>query len=298
MTQPDRIAKGLYWDRAWSLVEGCSPASEGCRHCWSAVATHMRAAQTSPAIRERYGGLTAKGPDGPRFVGKVCMMEADLARPLRVRKATTWCVWNDLFHPAVPDEFRDRAFAVMALCPQHTFLILTKRAERLPVYMDTTTDNREEAIGEAALKLSGGAHSGLLELPLPNVWLGVTAENQGAADERIPLLLQTPAAVRFVSLEPLLGPWDGLGTCPQCGREQGMIFPVVADGHVESLDWVIVGGETGPGARPMKPEWARSIRDQCKAAGVPFFFKQMAKRAPIPDDLLIREFPRCASEDR
>ena len=122
-----------------------------------------------------------------------------------------------------------------------------------------------------------------MRTPPPNIWLGVTVENQQRADGRIPLLLQCPATVRYVSIEPMLGPVD---LDAYWGAPEGLGEPV-------GLDWIIVGGETGPGARPMNPDWARDVRDQCKAAGVPFFFKQMAGKAPIPDDLMIREWPEA-----
>jgi protein gp37 len=194
----------------------------------------------------------------------------------------------------------------MALCPQHTFQALTKRPERMRGYLDLTTDNREEAIGREVLKMSDGRHSGLLELPLPNVWLGVSVENQAAADERIPVLLRTPAAVRFVSVEPLLGPMDlgaagGLPVYWEAAtvrenmmgqREDGSLGIISSsdregrgwcrhDGNIHPwLDLVIVGGESGSGARPMHPDWVRSIRDQCQAAGVAFFFKGWGRFAP------------------
>jgi protein gp37 len=182
---------------------------------------------------------------------------------------------SDLFHPNVPDEWIDRVFAVMALCPQHTFQVLTKRPDRMRAYCDTRTDNREESIGTHALFMSGGKHNGFLELPVPNVQLGVSVEDQKTADERIPLLLQTPAAVRFISAEPLLG--------SVFLREEWLEQEIYDDDAVVPvwLDWVICGGESGPGARPMHPAWARGLRYQCVAAGVPFFFKQWGGWAEV-----------------
>jgi protein gp37 len=181
---------------------------------------------------------------------------------------------GDLFHEAVADEFIDAVFMVTAKAHWHTFQVLTKRADRLPQYF---ARNLPKSIS-----------------PLENVWLGVSVEDQKTADERIPILLQTPAAVRFVSVEPMLGPVDlsewlrvhqvNLGP----GRERHW---TENNYEVSKLDWIIVGGETGPKARPIHPAWVRSLRDQCHAAGVPFFMKQMSKRAPIPEDLAIRQFP-------
>jgi protein gp37 len=193
---------------------------------------------------------------------------------------------SDLFHEDVPDEFIDQVFAVMALCPQHTFQVLTKRAQRMRGYM--TASSRPAAL-DVALGWAVGvanrsrkcvvqpnAPGGVEDWPLPNVWLGVSVENQQYADERIPLLLQTPAAVRFLSVEPMLGPVDLTQWTSGCRSAEGHEDCVACSQgkRLDGLDWVIVGGESGAGARPMHPDWARSIRDQCTAAGVPFFFKQ------------------------
>lgn len=212
--------------------------------------------------------------------------------------------WNPV--DDVPDSYIDQVFAVMALCPQHTFQVLTKRPERMHKYL-SNSECREhicEAIafnalkwdaGTAAEKLGGKWESpqideyGRVELagyfdgvaiswPLPNVWVGVTAENQEQADKRIPLLLQTPAALRFVSVEPMLGPVellsnDYLGGCINCESYIDCPEKCTDCNPNPRVDWVVCGGETGPGARPMHPDWVRSLRDQCQDAGVPFFFK-------------------------
>jgi protein gp37 len=182
---------------------------------------------------------------------------------------------SDLFGEFVPDEFIDRIFAVMALCPQHTFQVLTKRAERMRDYLGGKglAQERRDHIAIEAMDLRDtlSERHGLLRFtdeqcciqpdrwPLPNVWLGVSVEDQRRADERIPLLLGTPAAVRWISAEPLLGPLPILYT--SWGGKR--------------LDWVVIGGESGPQARPFNIEWARSIIAQCKAADVPCFVKQM-----------------------
>jgi protein gp37 len=209
---------------------------------------------------------------------------------------------GDLFHKDVPELFIHRVLAVAALCPQHTFQVLTKRADRMrelfrdseylqgEINSQARTFNKHEEIPER-------------EWPLKNLWLGCTAENQAAADERIPLLLQTPAAVRFVSIEPMLGPvnliwighdnedWDGVVDAlkgktwiEQWDDNEGIKRHREDCQQINKLDWVICGGETGPGARPMHPEWVRSLRDQCQAAGVPFHFKQWGEWSPEPSD--------------
>jgi len=154
---------------------------------------------------------------------------------------------SDIFHNRVEYEFIKDIWSVMLANPQHTFMILTKRADRMAETVD--------------LLLRDGFGV------LPNIWMGVSAENQQAYDERAPYLLQTPAAVRFLSLEPLLSAIDLalLGTIPHSKP-----YSIV----VSKIDWVIVGGESGTRARPMHPNWVRSIRDQCQEANVPFFFKQ------------------------
>jgi len=169
----------------------------------------------------------------------------------------------------------------MYVSPEHTFMVLTKRPERMKEYFNTRP--RDSMKQERVLVIDEmGASNYSVSLPLRNVWLGVTAENQEQADKRIPVLLQIPAAVRFVSVEPMLGPVD-LTELPIpyeiCNR--GFNFNALTDQDDEhfyndhpKIDWVICGGESGPGARPMHPDWTRSLRDHCQAAGVPFFFKQ------------------------
>lgn len=211
---------------------------------------------------------------------------------------------SDLFHEQVPDEFIDQVFAVMAMAPQHTFQILTKRPERMRAWAEAWSEAgyREVGVHDGVFGMHRGDRfdNGIYRpWPLPNVWLGTSVENQHWADRRIPELLATPAAVRFLSCEPLLGPLDlGVGlrvswqcsgcrrfysgrhreTCPDCGRvgywtgSHQFNRPDSQTGP--AIGWVIVGGESGPEHRPMDPEWARSLRDQCAATGVPFFFKQ------------------------
>jgi protein gp37 len=216
--------------------------------------------------------------------------------PLRWREPRRLfvCSMGDLFHERVPEDFIVKVFAVMAKARKHTFQVLTKRAERMEMFVSTmSTHVRAEAKarGMRVRSQMQWIAADLWEWPLPNVWLGVSVENQRAADERIPHLLATPAAKRFISIEPMLGPvdiqrwldpkgapgycfdidnewWHDPGSCSYCRP---------------TLDWVIVGGESGPKARPMHPAWPRSIRDQCQAAGVPFFFKNWGEWAPRPD---------------
>jgi protein gp37 len=258
--------------------------SDGCKNCYAA---RMQPRFNNPV---RYAA---------QDLAKVELyLDQDaLLQPLRWRKPRMIfpCSMTDLFGEWVPDEWIDKMFAVMARCPQHKFQLLTKRAKRMRDYLSAFQPDGEGWI-------TPGGEDGYDSLcpvaskrwPLPNVWAGISAEDQARADERIPLLLETPAAVRWVSVEPMLGPVD-LTTLPMEGgtfdalRGEWTIMgggvgdveygPIVRHG-LPRLDWVILGGESGPGARPMHPDWARSVRDQCAAAGVPFFFKQWGAWAP------------------
>lgn len=277
-------------DKSWNFLRGCSRVSEGCRNCY-AERTAIRFAKPG----EAYHGLVQSTPGGPKWTGKVEFFEHILLEPLKWRKPCRVFVnsMSDLFHENVTDEMLDKAFAVMALTPQHTYQILTKRPERMREYFANPFD-RLDAIGSACKASFGktliGDPVGLCsipdsvyvdELPLPNVWLGVSVEDQKAAKERIPLLLKTPAAVRWVSAEPLLGPidftlrWGGQDKRDSYGNLYWGTMPTLSGLGGNTLDWIVVGGESGPGARPFDIQWARDIIAQCKAADVPVFVKQL-----------------------
>lgn len=283
----DRSA--IEWtDATWNPLRGCSRASEGCRHCYA-----ERMAARFAGEGQTYEGLIHPSTHG--WNGKVQLVSEALTQPLHWTRPRRIFVnsMSDLFHEAVPDEWIDQIFAIMALAPQHTFQVLTKRAERMHRYMEA---RRPEGWTEGYIRLlferparafpseferlplNNDTH---MPWPLPNVWLGVSVENQAAADERIPFLLQTPAAVRWLSCEPLLGPINFRWT-PYAYQATGQTYREYLNdkgtiNQFESLrkiNWIVVGGETGPGSRPMHPAWARALRDQCAAAGVPFYFKQ------------------------
>lgn len=297
-------------DKVWNPVVGCSITSPGCTNCYA-----MRMAGRLEAMgHAAYQGLTTRAKTGFVWTGKVALNEKALLEPLRWKKPARIFVnsMGDLFHESVPDEWIDRVFAVMALCPQHQFLILTKRADRMREYVRNfrwtrvLESCREPTRGGGSIITKWSIHSlaqafGLTAtkfsdirnhstFPLPNVWLGVSVENQQAAEDRIPHLLATPAAVRWISAEPLLGPVDLREVCnghyfqnPLTGHRwhdapEGV--PSVNDNGGAKLDWVVCGGESGKDARPMHPDWARSLRDQCAAAAVPFNFKQWGEWAP------------------
>ena len=314
----------------WNPTVGCSRVSAGCEHCYAERMAHR-------GMAPQHRGLTTIGPSGhPRWTGEVRMLHDRLSIPLHWKKPRRIFVnsMSDLFHEKVPFEFIAAVFGVTAACPQHTFMILTKRDPRK--WFDWVNSTNEPA---------GKLHNHLCDIlqgpedwdpddsicqqlldnaydwPLSNVWLGVSCENQQTANQRIPWLLQLPAAVRFVSLEPLLGP-VGLDNphCSNCGilREEissgpdcdapwcmhcdseasyGHWLDPCADPKQAGINWVIAGCESGPRARPMDEDWVRSIRDECQAEDVPFFFKQTVRdgklvSTPELDGKVWAQFPR------
>jgi len=257
-------------DATWNPIRGCSRVSEGCRNCYA-----ERVAARFSGVGKPYEGLVRRSPSGAGgWTGEVRFIEDRLADPLHWKKPRRIFVnsMSDLFHEKVQDEWIDRIFAVMALCPQHTFQVLTKRPERMREWFDNTGRDGV-AVTAKYPEFEAFKRVSLAETmwPLPNVWLGVSVEDQTTADERIPLLMQTPAAVRWVSYEPALGPVDFNNYLPP---------DLNAFTDWKGLDWIVAGGESGPGARPTHPDWFRSVRDQCVAAGVPFFFKQWGAWSP------------------
>lgn len=277
-------------DATWNPIVGCTIVSPGCTNCYAMRdAARIIRCSEGAGRATHYEGTIQPSKAGPVWTGKVALApDHILTQPLRWRRPRRVFVnsMGDLFHESVPDEWIDRVFAVMALAPQHTFQILTKRARRMREYLSAplvTTRIAQQTLGlpdPPEAELNG-------PWPLPNVWLGVTAEDQQRADERIPDLLATPAALRFVSIEPMLGAVDLENINPSEKYEtdalRGFDFDQSSAGA--RLDWVVCGGESGPHARPMHPDWARSLRDQCKAAGAPFHFKQWGEWLPCGQHL-------------
>ena len=302
-------------DATWNPITGCRVVSEGCRNCYA-----MRLAGTRLAHHPSRAGLTRQTADGRHvWTGEVRLNAEWLDQPLRWRRPRQIfvCAHGDLFAEGVPDEWLDKVFRVMARAPQHTFQVLTKRPKRMRDYLTrfkpAATGHPEDPEGHRPYITRDGVAASSREdgsplfhasegWPLPNVWLGVSVEDQATADARIPLLLETPAAVRWISAEPLLGPVDLYNGDPDPRLDGHCATQTFIGDWWErgddpkgpprhGVDWVVVGGESGPGSRPMHPDWARSLRDQCAAAGTAFFMKQMAKKAPIPLDLMVREYP-------
>lgn len=288
-------ATTIEWtDTTWNPTVGCSRVSEGCRNCYAERMAKRLASMESQSHTYR---LVVR-EDG-RWNGNVIALEERLTEPLSWKKPRRVFVdsMSDLFHEAVPFEFIDKVFAVMALCPQHTFQVLTKRPERMAEYL--TAEFRANRIIEEMPKVA--PDRGVWCWPtwreaFARVWLGTSIEDQATADERIPHLLRCPAAVRFLSCEPLLGAVN-LGTIRTGLVPMPGVFISNMIGRQLGIGWVIVGGESGPGARPMHPDWVRSLRDQCVAARVPVFVKQDSGPKPgmqgrIPDDLwAVKQYP-------
>lgn len=286
-------------DATWNPVRGCSAVSPGCKNCFAARdAARFAGADDKQGTRGPFHGFVRISSSQPQWTGKVELMEHKLGEPLAWRKPQKIFVnsMSDLFHQALPDEAIDQIFAVMALCPRHSFQVLTKRPRRMMEYLaDPETSERVDAFAWEMIEervdplnrrsddIRATARS-LQDGPLPNVWLGVSVEDQEMADERIPLLLQTPAAIHFVSYGPALGPVDFSRT-PNDEFAHGFINPLRGfqsgdDGTRRRLDWIVAEGESGPGARPAHPQWFRDVRDQCVEAGVSFFFKQWGEWTP------------------
>lgn len=267
----------------WNPVTGCSPVSEGCSNCYA------------KRMAKRLAGKAGYPKDDPF---KVTLHPDKLDEPFRWKKPRNVFVvsMGDLFHEDVPDDWILKVFDVIGSCPQHIFMILTKRPEQMKEFIEKLQVRYYNICSpiKAEFRLKETPFFSKYK-PIKNLWLGVTAENQKRADERIPILLQIPAAVRFVSVEPMLGPVD-LSVYLEPGINKSMLNPEARCGHhgnllhgkpcihcfPDRLNWVICGGESGPSARPMHPDWARSLRDQCQTAGVPFFLKQWGEF--MPDD--------------
>jgi protein gp37 len=266
---------GIEWtDATWNPVVGCSIVSPGCKNCYAMrMAGRIEAMDKAAGHAPHYRGLTRPSKAGAVWTGAVRLHRPALLAPLSWRKPRRAFVnsMSDLFHEALSDADIDQVFAVMASTPHCVFQILTKRADRM---RDYTTNGQA-----AARRISRAVPTTLIKWPLPNVWLGVSAERQVEADARVPDLLATPAARRFVSAEPLLGPIDLRHVAP---TDSGYIN-ALSSSTGPNLDWLIVGGESGPGARPMHPQWTRDLRDQCAAARVPFFFKQWGTWSAVYD---------------
>lgn len=334
-------------DATWNPITGCTLVSEGCRNCYAAQLAATRLKNT-PSRK----GLARKNAVGEaKFTGEVRFNEQWLTQPLKWQKPRRIfvCAHGDLFHEDVPDDWIDKIFAVMAMCPQHTFQVLTKRPSRMRGYLCGDASRQRVAWCEALQVMNmyapgwkdesihGKNRSRVIsvgqEWPPSNVWLGVSVEDQKTASERIPPLLETPAKIRFVSAEPLLGPidlthvdwedadsvanvlqpdtwrqlWiDGWKCTEGCvateldsfndwyGKNFANEEDIPDTPGINKIDWLIVGGESGPGARPIDRDWVTSLRDDCAKAGTPFFFKQWGSWAPPENAQVFKGERQCA----
>jgi protein gp37 len=293
------MSTNISWtDETWNPLVGCSCISPGCARCYAATAA------ASPRLQQFPQYQKVKDWDGT-----VEFVESQLLKPMSWKKPKRIfvCSMSDLFHENVPDEWIDKVLAIASLCPQHTFQILTKRPERALEYFDNTT-----VVDTLIQTAPNYIRHVKARLPLPNTWIGTTVENQAMADKRVSMLLEIPAAVRFLSCEPLL-------------EEINLTFTNYVDDWNNSTDsgcskisWVIVGGESGKGARECHIDWVRSQVLQCQSADVPVFVKQLGSNPvfsesdypshfphhyitgkggdldEFPNDLKIREFPSNA----
>jgi protein gp37 len=254
-----------YLTHTWSpIAMKCTPVSEGCVNCWSI------------ALNKRFKNK----PDKPE------LKEKELEAPLKLRKPARIGVqfMGDLWHNDVPNDYIFKIFDIIRMCPQHIFIVLTKRIERLAKAFSNPLPPNPNKIFSAICGFDE------IPWPLPNLYLGVTCENQKTADERIPILLQIPAAVRFLSLEPLLEDID-------LKLDYGIKTDCYGEREPKYIDWVIVGCESGPKRRPCKLEWVRNIVAQCQSAGVAVFVKQLDINGRVkhdinkfPEDLRIQEY--------
>lgn len=265
-------------DSTWNPIRGCTAVSLGCANCYAA-----RMALRFSGLGKPYHGLVRSTAHGPQWTRKIKMIKEHLVDPLCWREPRRIFVnsMGDLFHEGISFDDIAKVWKIMDWAQHHTFQVLTKRPDRMREFVRWWGD-----------------------LPPDNLWLGVSAENQEWADKRIPILIDIPATVLFVSCEPLLGAVD----LSDYFRAKTAISLVSAEG----VTWVVVGGESGSGARRMDLAWARSLRDQCRKYGVPFFFKQKGEilaremgcsaRAgndskEWPEDLRIQEFPHPAGKE-
>ena len=281
-------------DATWNPVTGCTRVSPGCVNCYI---------DWAPPFRVEGRHFTDRDGNRSHAIGATTGVRLHPDRldwPLRKRswrgKRVFVCSLADLFHDDVPDEYIARVFAVMALTPEVTYQVLTKRPARMRALLSSPDFHWRVWPWKWAVTYGGIVNMAACEAvrrpcrlgerhmtPLPNVWLGVTVEDQERADLRIPILLDTPAAVRWLSCEPLLGPVN-------LGRAVGTYYGGDPREDESGIDWVVAGGESGPGARPMHPDWARSLRDQCRDAGVPFLFKQwgdLVTEEQAPEDITL-----------
>ena len=285
------MSKIEWTDKTINPVVGCTKISEGCQNCYAEVMAKRLASMEQ--TKAMYSGVV----DSQGWTGKLNFDFEVMMKVIKNKKPTRYFVGSmtDLFHENVKVEWLDHIFAVIMAASWHTFFVLTKRPERMREYFSEQGAN-ERVLGLSKKMVNQFILQGIRHPKHTqegsNLWLGVTAENQEMADQRIPILLDTPAAHRFVSVEPMLGPVDLTFPC-QFEHEENEGYGVEA---LKGLDWVICGGESGRNARPIDPDWVLDLRYQCAEVGTPFFFKQWggknkAKSGRLIDGVEVMEYP-------
>lgn len=283
------MSKIEWTNKTWNPTVGCSKVSAGCQNCYAIKDQYRMAKNPNSKISSVSSGLTEKRGNRLEWTGQVKFLPARLEQPLHWCKPRMVFVnsQSDLFHESITDEELDQIFAVMALTPQHTYQVLTKRPKRMYDYCKSLgKHNTEDRLSKAIAKINPNG-SAWYEMRggwcLPNLWLGVTVENQQTANERIPLLLQTPAAIRFLSCEPLLERVDLRQVGQGAEIWDSLNGQFLKDDYsldvCPTLDWVIVGGESGHNARPCDIDWIESIVTQCVEANISCFVKQLGSNA-------------------
>lgn len=253
----NHLSEGRWWDVGLQLVEGCTTVSPGCNNCWALTAANMRRFNPNPKTAARYKGTVRAATCNTNWTGQVNPQWKDLDKIGRSRTPKVHTFWNDCFHPGVEEKFITSVMLRIIERPQHFYIICTKRPERALDYFNLCWPDYVREFGPDPFK--------------NRLMLMTTAENQDMAGLRLPVLLQIPGVLHGVSVEPGLSVVDFAKVVCNDGDHLGpMLYNHGADA---GLDWVIVGGESGPHARPMHPDIPRQLRDQCQAAGVPFFFK-------------------------
>ncbi len=315
----DRLKKGLWWDAALRVNSGCTKVSAGCDHCWAESEARIRSKSPNKKIRDQWPG---------DFEGDVVLLPDNIEKVLAEKKPKAWAVWNDLFHKSVPLWYIEKVLATFALRPDQLGIIPTKRPERLrAAYGDLPNETNTKLIRRAitkCLNIPEPVEKGPWQSwPLNNIWLGTSAENQAALEERAGHLLKCKASLLFLSLEPCLGQMDiedyirkpqyeaefcesrECGGCVSASDDPCMDWEKWWEEANNKIGWVIVGAESRGGAagRPCDIEWVRKIVYQCKAAGVPVFVKQLHIEGKLvkelekfPEVLRLRETPALAGE--